>query len=205
FLFLSELSFTGTLIEDFDIVHIHHLSALSVLFLNNTGIGNEAIFLLVPLKRSLTHLSVATNPHIDDDAIPAILLLLKLSFISILDTSIKMSGLRRLAQAVFDEERVMDIEIPSTCERYIDNLKYKYLLHPRPPLITNPSACSQLSSAALKRNLEAHATQNPEIIASGTKLEMAQRLAELLTARQKDLLVRNLLQGGDNSSSDEDG
>jgi hypothetical protein len=42
FLFLSELSFSDTPIEDFDLVHIHHLPRLASLMLDNTGIGNEA-------------------------------------------------------------------------------------------------------------------------------------------------------------------
>ncbi|KAJ7765843.1 hypothetical protein DFH07DRAFT_810015 [Mycena maculata] len=122
FLFLSELSFCGTRVPDSDLVHIHHLPRLITLLLNNTGIGNEAIFHLVALKRSLLQLSIATNPHIDDDAVPAILLLSKLSFLTILDTSIDMPGIRRLAQVICAERRVIDIEIPSACERYIDSL-----------------------------------------------------------------------------------
>lgn len=42
FPFLSELSFSGTRISDFDITHIQHLPKLSTLLLNNTGISNEA-------------------------------------------------------------------------------------------------------------------------------------------------------------------
>ena len=42
FLFLSELSFNGIPLDDFDLVHIHHLPRLSTLRLNCTGIGNEA-------------------------------------------------------------------------------------------------------------------------------------------------------------------
>lgn len=76
---------------------------------------------MVPLKRTLTQLSIATNPEIDDDAIPAVLLLSKLSFISILDTNIDMPGIRRLAKTIYDEDRIVDIEIPSACERYIDS------------------------------------------------------------------------------------
>jgi hypothetical protein len=75
----------------------------------------------VTLKRSLLQLSIATNPHIDDDAVPALVLLSKLSFLTILDTSIDMPGIRRLAKTIYDERRIIDIEIPSECERYIDS------------------------------------------------------------------------------------
>ncbi|EDR04131.1 uncharacterized protein LACBIDRAFT_331008 [Laccaria bicolor S238N-H82] len=103
FLSLTELSFSGTRVHDFDLIHIHHLPKLSILFLNNTGIGNEAVYLLIPLKRTLTQLTLATNPDIDSTSVPAILLLSKLCYLSIADTSIDMNGLRTLAKRV-DEE-----------------------------------------------------------------------------------------------------
>lgn len=42
FTFLTQLSFSGTPLQNFDLIHIHHLPKLSTLLLNNTGIGNEA-------------------------------------------------------------------------------------------------------------------------------------------------------------------
>ncbi|KAJ7732141.1 hypothetical protein B0H16DRAFT_180720 [Mycena metata] len=197
FLFLSELTLSGTRVQDIDLVHIHHLPRLVTLTMNNTGIGNEAIFHLVALRRSLLQLSIATNPHIDDDAIPAILMLSKLSFLTILDTSVGMPGIRRLAQTIYDERRVIDIEVPSACETYIDNMDTQYLVDPQPPLINNPSIVPELSVAALKRNLAAHAARNPAIAAAGSKPEMAQRLTALLETRKMDMLVREMLLGGD--------
>jgi hypothetical protein len=81
----------------------------------------NSVFLLLPLKRSLTQLCIAINPQITDDAVPALLLLYKLTFLSILDTSINMPGLRRLARTIYDEDRVIDIEIPIVCEQYVDS------------------------------------------------------------------------------------
>lgn len=48
FLFLTELSFSATRVQDADIVHIHHLPRLVTLLLNNTGIGNEGSVLPTP-------------------------------------------------------------------------------------------------------------------------------------------------------------
>ena len=79
-----------------------------------------SVFLLVSLKRTLTHLSLAKNPDINNEAVPAILLLSKLSFLSIFDTGIEMIGLRRFAETIFEDNRVIDVEIPSICEAYID-------------------------------------------------------------------------------------
>ncbi|KAF7311901.1 hypothetical protein MIND_00201400 [Mycena indigotica] len=196
FFFLSELSFNGTPVQDIDLVHIHHLPRLVTLLLNNTGIRNEAIFHIVALRRSLLQLSIATNPHIDDEAIPALILLSKLSFLTILDTSIDMPGLRRLAKVVQDERRMIDIEVPTSCESYIDALSLNYLADIAPPLISLPSLVNDLSAAALKRNLSAHAAHNASIVACGTKQEMAARLKTILETREMDLMVREMLEVG---------
>ncbi|KAL1744625.1 hypothetical protein HDZ31DRAFT_38200 [Schizophyllum fasciatum] len=193
FLFLTELTCSGTRLHDFDLTHIHHLPRLAMLMLDNTNISNEAVYLLVPLKRSLTWLSIAGNADIDDDAVPALILLEKLSYLSVLDTSIGMPGLRRFAQVIMDEDRSMEIEIPQECEDYIDSMHLKYFLYPTPPLIVNPALCAQLSAAALKRNLAAHAGVNPKIVAAGTKAEMMERLASVLRMRELDVLVRELM------------
>ena len=80
-----------------------------------------SVFLLVSLKNTLSRLSLARNIDINEDAVPAILLLFNLSFLSILDTSIGMVGLRRLAESIHRYDRLMDIEIPFVCEEYIDS------------------------------------------------------------------------------------
>lgn len=81
----------------------------------------HSVFLLVSLKRTLLRLSLARNPDINDDAVPAILLLSELSFLSIFDTSIGMIGIRRIAETIHKDKRVMDVEIPLACEKYIDS------------------------------------------------------------------------------------
>ncbi|KAF9554469.1 hypothetical protein CPC08DRAFT_672182 [Agrocybe pediades] len=197
FLSLHELSFTGVRIKHSDLLHIHHLPCLSILTLEKSGIGNEGVFLLVSLKNTLTRLSLAVNPDIDNDAVPAIILLHRLCFLSIIDTSIDMIGLRRLAQHMDESEQIMDIEIPFACEVYVDEVHTKYLVNPLPPLITNPNACSQLTTAALQRNLEAHAACNPAIVPSGTRSELVQRLSDLLTMRRLDMLVMSMLEGNE--------
>ncbi|KAF6743243.1 hypothetical protein DFP72DRAFT_1080442 [Ephemerocybe angulata] len=42
FMYLEILVFSGTPIEDFDLIFLHYLPKLSVLDLNDTGVGNEA-------------------------------------------------------------------------------------------------------------------------------------------------------------------
>ncbi|EGN99408.1 hypothetical protein SERLA73DRAFT_182380 [Serpula lacrymans var. lacrymans S7.3] len=195
FRFLSELCLSGTSLRDSDLVHIQRLSNLRKLLLESTGIGNEAIFLLTGLKQTLTHLYLAFNPKINNDAIPVLEIFLSLSFLSLFDTGIDMSGLRRLALVICKDNRVVDIEIPVCCEEYIDNLQSKYMINPRAPLIVDSSVCAQLSEAALARNLAAHAKFNTAIVASGTKIEMIERLVKILETREMDLVVRDMLWG----------
>lgn len=145
------------------------------------------------------------NPQITDDVVPALLLLSKLTFLSILDTNINMPGLRRLARTIYDDDRVIDIEIPTACEDYVDTMHTKYLLNPRPPLITNPQVCPQLSIAALQRNLAAHAQANPTVMAAGSKEEMIGRLQELLQMRKMDMLVRDMILGFEPDERDDGG
>lgn len=85
----------------------------------------QRVFILTTIKRTLTHLSISSNPLITNDAVPALLVLSHLSFLSILDTSIDMHGLRLLAKTIQREERAIDIQIPIVCDEYIDS---KFLL-----------------------------------------------------------------------------
>lgn len=78
----------------------------------------------------------------------------------------------------------------------------KYLLEPLPPLIVNPKICAHLSAAALQRNLAAHAMTNPDIMAAGSKAEMAERLKALLELRKADMLVRDMILGTDPDGED---
>ncbi|KAL0063463.1 hypothetical protein AAF712_009667 [Marasmius tenuissimus] len=222
FLFLSELTFSGSPVNDIDLLHIIRLPRLKRLWLENTDICDEAIYHLTGLRSTLCALSVANNPRITDDAIPALVLLNKLQFLSLAGTGIGMVGLRKLASVINGEKRVVDVEIPEKCEIYVANLETSahYLLQIPPPLISVPSLCGQLSIGALKRNLEAHyavaATRAPppglppplrldraggssstatEVAAFLTKAEMKEKLEGILRMREVDLLVKGMVFG----------
>ncbi|KAG7090067.1 hypothetical protein E1B28_011684 [Marasmius oreades] len=220
FLFLAEISFSGTPINDVDLLHLIRLPKLKRLWLEDTGIGDQAIYHLTGLRSTLCTLSVASNPRISDDSVPALILLARLQFLSLIGTGIGMVGLRKLASAVNREKRVIDVEIPEKCETYVVNLETnaRYLLHIQPPLISIPSLCDQLSIGALKRNLEAHlavlaagvqppvvqpqfrlpgasVTAVTEISDFMTKEEMRERLSGILRMREVDLLVKGMVFG----------
>ena len=69
----------------------------------------------------------------------------------------------------------------------------RYLLHPAPPLITDSSACADLSAFALRRNLAAHAEYDDRIVVGGTRDEMMERLERLLRMREEDMKVREMV------------
>jgi hypothetical protein len=72
-----------------------------------------------------------------------------------------------------------------------------YLSELKPPLIVHEKHCSQLSIDALKRNLKAHAACNPDILTSGSRLEMVHRLTEILKIRRLDkLAIDSFWRGG---------
>lgn len=126
-----------------------------------------------------------------------------------------MSGLRRLAMAACEGHYpAIDIEIPCDCDSYIESksrhayflhmpislkprpdLDKMYMVNPPPPLITNPGACSSLTTTALQVNLAAHASCNPSISQVGNHAEMAARLKEILIRREMDLVVAQMLRG----------
>ena len=182
---------------------------------------STSVFYLVSLKRSLTELDVAFNTDIDDDAIPALVCLLKLRFLTLLDTRVGMPGLRRLCAAIAQRPYAVELEVPQRCEIYIDSkidtLLYdaraltqdvemgsKYVLYPEAPLISDPNAVSNLTSNALKHNLAAHSQYNPSISVEGTKDEMAGRLKTLLETRLADMLVRQVLWKEDEDEDEDD-
>ncbi|KAI0806085.1 hypothetical protein BC629DRAFT_1141943 [Irpex lacteus] len=127
FLFLAEINLTGGSVKEADLLHLQHLPRLARLWLSSTGIGNEAIYYLTPLKRSLTDLDIAYNPKIDDDAIPPLLILSKLQYLTFHGTNVTILGVRRLAKTLRDQRRDMEVEVPRQCEDYISSAFFRCL------------------------------------------------------------------------------
>ncbi|KAF9648954.1 hypothetical protein BDM02DRAFT_3095551, partial [Thelephora ganbajun] len=194
FLFVSEISLSDTPLQDFDIVSIHHLPRLSVLWLNNTGIGNEAICHLVSLRRSLTELYIGANPRVNDDVVTPLLMLSKLSRLSLVDTGVSLQGLRRFAVSV--DGAVQAYPRIHVSPEWINYLrKNSYQLEVRPPLIDDPSHCRRLSLAVLKINLSLHTRYDMASLETATKTELAFRLEEFLLIRRADILLREFVFG----------
>ncbi|EKM57872.1 uncharacterized protein PHACADRAFT_206742 [Phanerochaete carnosa HHB-10118-sp] len=193
FLFVHEINLSGTTLRDSDIACLHHLPRLARLWLQDTGVTNQAVFLLLPLKRCLQELDIAYNPDINDDVIVAFDMLSRLSYLKLLGTSITIAGVRRLTTYLRRRGYAMALEVPASCEDYLRQLHLKYISHPGPPLITDPKAAQNLTPTALSRNLAAHAAVNPDIPTKGSKAFLANQLGELLENRRADLYARELI------------
>ena len=74
---------------------------------------------MTALARTLTDLDIAYNPRINDDAVPALLTMRKLLYLSLLDTSVTMNGVRRLAVELEEKVRSVEVEVPGPCEEYL--------------------------------------------------------------------------------------
>ncbi|KAK2467283.1 hypothetical protein APHAL10511_000832 [Amanita phalloides] len=192
---LTTLFLDGLCLKIPTLSHLQHLPKLTNLSLFDTGIINEALFHLVPLKYTLTRLNVARNPSIDDDAVPALLKMTKLAYLSIAETSIQMPGARKFVTDLISSGQYIVVDFPHWCHDYVATMESKYLVEIPPPLVSNPLLCSRLSAAALKRNLAAHAAVNRDVSTGGAKKDMVERLKGLLEMRLADLEVRRLIRG----------
>jgi hypothetical protein len=145
------------------------------------------------------------NPLITNDAVPALLLLLCLQVLGLRGTTVSMTGLRRLTPF----SKHLSLDVPTKCEAYLGSpslsrsrfirictnkggveLHTQYLLSLVSPLISHPEEAHTLELAALRRNLSAHAANNPAISMMGGKTTLRARLVELLQRRRDDLAVR---------------
>ncbi|KAF8584252.1 hypothetical protein K439DRAFT_1346591, partial [Ramaria rubella] len=204
FVCLAQLKLDTVRLDDFDLTKIHHLPSLTILSLNNTGIGDEAIGHLTPLKYQLREVHIEDNRRITDDCIPSLCLFSSLAVLRIYGTSIQMPGLRRLTSFIHHAAREIDIEIPKECETYLNNLHSQYQLHPIAPFISDPNVCACLSVNALKANLAGHAVFNPSIYLSGSKPELVDRLRGILERRQADRVVKEIVWGYESSNEDDE-
>ncbi|KAI0029421.1 hypothetical protein K488DRAFT_8061, partial [Vararia minispora EC-137] len=197
FAHLTELVLDGAPLVDRDVLLFHRLPSLSALHLANTAISDESVFHLVALRHTLARLSLRNNTSITDDACPALALLTRLFSLDLAGTAIRMPGLRRLARAE-QLVRALALDAPAPCETYLDTLHTRYLLAPAAPLITSPRIVSVLSTAALRRNLAAHAAHNRALSAAvparpGADVAARERLRALLEMRRADLGVRAMV------------
>ncbi len=70
-----------------------------------------------------------------------------------------------------------------------------YNKHFGPSVVVDPSVVPELSTAALKRNLAAHAAYDSSISTEGSRQDMVERLKEFLEIRRANLVVWEVVNG----------
>ena len=168
----------------------------------------------------MTELYIGANPRVNDHVVTSLLLLSKLSRLSLVDTGVSLQGLRHFAISVdgagqayprvhispewinyFSSEHhdrtLIGISPFFLKACFLENagLEKHYQLEVGPPLIDHPSQCRRLSLAALKINLSLQAKCDPALLERATKAELATRLEDFLLVRRADMLLREFVFG----------
>ncbi|KAF5359395.1 hypothetical protein D9756_002912 [Leucocoprinus leucothites] len=194
---LVKLSCDNAPLKDDNIVNLHGLP-LQELSLNGTSLSNAAIFVLIPLRNTLIRFSISGNPAINNDVIPALMMFLNLKLLVLRGTHIEIEGLRRFAENIHSENRRLKVEIPLHCRYYLDHMRHYYLLHPAPPLLSayDREEIWGLQLVDLRKNLAAHGAVNREVLTTGNKADLRERLGELLLRRKGDMMVKKMYEDG---------
>jgi len=184
---------------------------------------------MVSLRKSLAELYIGANPRVNDDVVTPLLMLSKLSRLSLVDTGISLQGLRRFAISVDGAGHAhLRIHLSPEWIYYLESkhrdpnrigaflflnavflenagLEGTKQLEIRPPLIDDPSQCGRLSVTALKINLCLHAKCDAASLETATRAELAFRLKEALLVRRADMLLQEFVfgVGGDMDADDE--
>ncbi|KAF9505670.1 hypothetical protein BS47DRAFT_1306288 [Hydnum rufescens UP504] len=193
FTHLTELILSNVPLHDEDLLNLGRLPSLDTLNISNTCIGDEAIAYLLPLKSTLACLDISSNPRLTDDSCALLTFLTSLSFLDIRQTGVNMPGLRRFARSVDPVRWTLTIEVPDTCLEYLSGMQHQYAIKLPAPLITYPQDSKSLTIETLRSNLVVHAQCNPNISTGGSKMEMAQRLEDVLCRREDDLWVLDVM------------
>jgi hypothetical protein len=154
---------------------------------------------------------------VDDDVVAPLLMLNKLSRLSLVDTGVSLHGLRRFAVSVDGAGQAYPrIHVSHEWVNYLKSkhrghnqfffpseygffgnagLEETYQLEVRSPVIDDPSQCMRLSVAALKNRLSLYARCDAVSLETATRAELASRLEDFLLTRRADILLREFVFG----------
>ncbi|KDQ17076.1 hypothetical protein BOTBODRAFT_156441 [Botryobasidium botryosum FD-172 SS1] len=197
FSYVEEIVLSGVKLVDRSLVRIVNLPRLAILWLDNTGIGDEGVHYLAALEPTLEELLLCDNPRITDAAIPTLSMLVagSLRALNLRATGVGMPGIRALSKCIRDNDALVLVDIPEECEVYLHTLDTQYVVHPAAPLISDPRDVDALPTRALRINLQTHALQNTDISWQGTRRDLIDRLTTLLERRRDDFCARKAILG----------
>ncbi|CAG8812260.1 14249_t:CDS:2, partial [Cetraspora pellucida] len=188
---LTSLKLSSIPIRNTDIVNLRGLKKLNELFIDDTGIGNEAIAHIVALKNTLRKLDLTGNKEIDDEATYNLIFFETIEIIFLDGTSVSMDGVRKYV-SMTKSPRLSQITIPKECRNYLNRRNEIYCIERKHGMIEDPSRVQHLPLSHIRAQLKFHYEVNDKINITGSLEELAKTLKDILKRRKDDAKVMYL-------------
>lgn len=96
-----------------------------------------------------------------------------------------MPGLRRLVSNDLHKSCRL-LSIPAHCIDHLNTRKERYMVDIPTGYVQDPTRVAEMTMPNLKKNLELHSKVNKDVQVTGTKVELVNRLAVILSNRRAD-------------------
>lgn len=179
------ITFRNTPLLNDDLASLRLLSSLAEIDISGTGVGTQSLHHLVCHRHSLKRLNLSHNLSIDDDSRVALSALPHLSALYLRGTSFTMPGLRRLVSNDLHKSCRL-LSIPAHCIDHLNTRKERYMVDIPTGYVQDPTRVGEMTMPNLKKNLELHSKVNKDVQVTGTKVELVNRLAVILSNRRAD-------------------
>lgn len=169
-------------LEDISLLRLlPQLSRLDVSFTNATNIH---LLHLAIHASTLRELNISGNEQINDDCRVPLTALVNLQALHLRGTIVTVPCLRLLVYALPESCRF--ITLPLSCLNFFNNLHTRYSTSIPDGYVEDPRRVPNLTLPQLKKNLELHKKANDDILLTGSKVDLVDRLMALLCARVAD-------------------
>lgn len=177
-----------------DISLLRLLPRLSSLDISFTNATTHHLLHLATHERSLKDLNLSGNADINDDCRVPLSVLSKLQALHLRGTAVTVPCLRLLVYALPTDCRF--ITLPLHCLNFLNNRHRQYCTAIPVGYAEDPRKAPHLALSMLKKNLELHKRANANILTTGSKADLVERLSSLLCARVADGRVIRRVGGG---------
>ena len=167
-----------------DISLLRLLPRLSSLDISSTNATNHHLLHLATHEGSLRDLNVSGNVAINDDCRVPLTVLSKLQTLHLRGTEVTVPCLRLLVYALPINCRF--VTLPLHCLNFLNNRHRHYCTAIPVGYVEDPRKVPNLALPMLKKNLELHKKANADILTTGNKVDLMDRLSSLLCARIAD-------------------
>jgi len=167
-----------------DISLLRLLPRLSSLNISSTNATNHHLLHLATHEGTLRDLNVSGNVAINDDCRVPLTVLSKLQTLHLRGTGVTVPCLRLLAYALPIDCRF--VTLPLHCLNFLNNRHRHYCTAIPAGYAEDPRKVPNLALPMLKKNLELHKKANADILTTGSKVDLMDRLSSLLCARIAD-------------------